>query len=403
MKKNLLIIIILSVFTNNCYTTTSEITLAANEEYQKLKDIKYEKTLGVKNAASYGFKGFYENPKSDFAISYYDSTECDTWYSEHLFWLALAIFPNREKCITNYKIESSYKNKRRDTFSFSKSYNRYYWIGFAVLWKFYSEIPDSFKGQEKTLEAPALKKIYDDFLVLERESEEQQKIAEEADRKNLESIAKAAKINVNQIIDLRNEATRDTFLLSWYNSKENPDIENNKSYSGNEFNFQEDKKEFEDYRKYKYAITDSYWVWGEYSFGKRAYDISQTNDDFVTSLNVKRDFTGTVVRLLEMKKYLNDSDTVKSYLNFSIPPDKAEQFKNEKYEFKNVIILSKFSPASLVTTGKCKYPDEYYEIRDDEYKECKERFENRKIKFKYLVGEPLKYRIVFDGEVYKNY
>lgn len=104
MKKNLLIIIILSVFTNNCYTTTSEITLAANEEYQKLKDIKYEKTLGVKNAASYGFKGFYENPKSDFAISYYDSTECDTWYSEHLFWLALAIFPNRENVLRIIKL-----------------------------------------------------------------------------------------------------------------------------------------------------------------------------------------------------------------------------------------------------------------------------------------------------------
>ena len=61
-----------------------------------------------------------------------------------------------------------------------------------------------------------------------------------------------------------------------------------------------------------------------------------------------------------------------------------------------VIILTKFSPAYFRTTLKCKFNVKYYE-------HCQRQYENEEFKYKYLSLETLKYRIVHDGEVYKNY
>lgn len=218
---------------------------------------------------------------------------------------------------------------------------------------------------------------------------------------NIASIASAAKIRVDQILDLRDDNVRKEFLLSWYNSKENPDIENKKDYSENEFKYQEDKKKFQDYRKYKYAITNSYLTIGDYDFKKGAFRIS-TNPSVFNSLS----FGGYDARHLELKKPLELSNTIQSNTWFSISTDKAEKFKQYEKEDdvnKNVIILTKFSPAAHTTTGKCNYPDTYFQLRDEQYKICKKEFENKQLKLKYLSTETLKYRIVYSGEVYKNY
>ena len=133
------------------------------------------------------------------------------------------------------------------------------------------------------------------------------------------------------------------------------------------------------------------------------YNISPHTGAFLYSTEVKGDSFGTVSRLLELKNPLMENQAIKYSIGFKISPDKAESFKTFKYERKNVLMLSKFSPAYHTSTGYCQYPDKYYEIRDTEYKECKKRFENRALKFKYLSIEPVKYRIIYDGEVYKNY
>lgn len=403
-------IIIIGFLTKSCYTTTSDVKYTKdNEEYRKLKELKYENKIGVKTRSQEADRlvkysaNFYEDSTSDFRIEYKYGKTCEKWFDFTLSVITFSIIPNREKCTDSYSVESFYRNEKRQTLSFSKYQSTYYWIGLFIFLSVDSKPPATFEEQYKIFIDIALKKIYDDFLILDGQRKEELRIEAEKEYYILESMAKAAKINLDQILDLRNETIRDEFLLSWYNSKENPDIENYMSYSENEFKFQEDKKNFQDYRKYKYAITDSYWIWGEYDFNKKALSISQGDTDFVKSLKVNSDFTVVVTRLLELTNSLKNSDTIKSTLSLFISPEKAEKFKSEKYNKRNVIILSKFSPAFHTTTGKCIYPDQHYEIRDNEYKECKKRFDNKQMKFKYLLSEPLKYRIVYDGEVYKNY
>lgn len=217
---------------------------------------------------------------------------------------------------------------------------------------------------------------------------------------DLESMAKAAKINLDQILDLRNESVREEFLLAWYNSKENPDIKNSIYYPPNEFKFKEDKKKFEDYRKYKYAITDTYWVWGDYDFKKNAFEISQTNRDFFNQIK----YIAPEYAWISLKKPLKDSDTIKSNTWFSISSDKAEKFKNHEYDRENVVILTKFSPAYYSSPGKCGYAVDMSDpLQQAEYKQCKAKYETSQLKIKYLSLETLKYRIVYDGEVYKNF
>ncbi len=372
------------------------ITISVTRDYKNIISGEYS----LLPSGNYGFVNKTEkNYISDFVIEYVNNSGCDELFPT-LTYFSLGVIPNYRSCKGNHTITSYYKQQKRKEYIYNMGNSTF--IHLFVFWGLFlnnKEHEEEFSVFKKI----ALTNIHNDFSSIQEEEEKNKKLKEEESKQAIAEIAKSQKIKVDDILDLRDEKTRDEFLLAWYNYKENPEIENYINYSENEFNFQEDKKKFQNYRKYKYVITDTYWIWGEYDFEKKAYSISSTNQDFVKSLNVKGDFTGTVTRLLEMKKSLDDFDTIKSSVLLSIPLDKAEKFKGETYDPDNVIILSKFLPMSFATTGKCKYPDEYYAIRDDEYKDCKKRFENRQIKFKYLASEPLKYRIVYDGEIYKNY
>lgn len=232
--------------------------------------------------------------------------------------------------------------------------------------------------------------------------EEKQKVekAEQEEIKKIEEIAKAAKINVDEILDLRYKETREDFILAWYNSKENPDVLNDITYEENEFKFENDKKKFQDYRNYKYAITDTFQINGEYDFKKKAFQISsdtkRISGQYLHANHFQRMFYSNEVVL--NKPFIN-SETIKSSISFSIPPAKAEKFKveaNHDWYKEEVIILTKFSPAYFRTTVKCNFDLRHYE-------QCRKNNENQEFKLKYLSLETLKYRIVFDGEVYKNY
>ncbi|MBP9886120.1 MAG: tetratricopeptide repeat protein [Leptospiraceae bacterium] len=212
---------------------------------------------------------------------------------------------------------------------------------------------------------------------------------------DIDSIAKAAKIKVDEIIDLRDSSRQKYFDLSWFNFKENPDIANYKDYSENEFKYQEDKKNFQDYRKYKYAITSDFHI-GEYDFQRKAFPIRS----HFTYLETNG--PNGILAILEVKDPIENSDTINSKSLFSISPNKAEKFKNTENRDKKIINLVKISPAYYTTTGRCKNPP-YGGGWEGVINYCKKKFEYKQFKYKYILNETVKYRIIYDGEVYKNY
>jgi hypothetical protein len=213
------------------------------------------------------------------------------------------------------------------------------------------------------------------------------KNAKQEDEDNIQSIAKAAKIKVDEIIDLRDRDIRNDFNRSWYNFKENPDIDNENSFGKDEFEFEKAKKKFQDLRKFKYAITNSFQINGDYDFKKQAFQISAKTEYF------ERDY---IPAFFTFNKPFTSSSTIKSSIWFSIPPDKAKQFKENGIYGENIIILTKFSPTYHKTTIKCDTDSQHLA-------HCLEHYSNKELKLKYLSTETLKYRIVYDGEVYANY
>lgn len=196
------------------------------------------------------------------------------------------------------------------------------------------------------------------------------------------------------------------FKNAWFNSKENPNIENSVIYSKDEFEYNKDKSSFAKIREQKYVITDTFAIKGEYDFKKSGYNVRSGGAPFNT-LPDKSETTfaginfNIVDRLYKIKNPITIEDYFKTTVLFKIPEEEAKD-KNKKIG--KVYILSKISPASHTSPAQCVFPKDYYEQRDNEFRECERKYKNKKsVTYKYFKIEPLRYHIEYNGIIYKNY
>lgn len=197
-----------------------------------------------------------------------------------------------------------------------------------------------------------------------------------------------------------------SFQNAWFNSKENPNIENSIEYNKNEFEYNKDKASFAETRQKKYVLTGNYIVQGEYDFKKQGYNIRSNGLMFNTlpdkSENVIEGFNFNLVdRLYIVKNPISIGDYFKTTAFFKIPPKEAETiFKNKPA----VYILSKITPSTHSSPAQCVYPKDYYEQRDNEFRECEKKYRNKKsVTYKTFKIETLRYYINDNGTIYKNY
>jgi hypothetical protein len=189
-------------------------------------------------------------------------------------------------------------------------------------------------------------------------------------KKIIAAMASSLKIKPSEILDLR-RPTR--FRPAWFNSRENPSIDNQMSYYDNEFKFQEEKESFKKIREYKYVITDDYILSGDYDFEQNGYHLTTEDSEYI-QYNQSAYFAPQDLRF--------PTDVI-----FKISPQKAQKFKSRRRGL-NAIILSKiFSKIHLVNT-------EGHPRREGKDKNAK---------IKYFSIETLKYHIEFENEIYKNY
>lgn len=187
---------------------------------------------------SYTFGEGIRYEVSDFVIEHFDNSRCTELFPV-LTLFSLALIPNYENCKRNSTITSYYKQQKRKQYEYNMEDSTF--IHLFVLWGLFlnnKEHAEEFSVFKKT----ALTDIHNDFSAIQEEDEKNQNLKEEENIQAIEDITKSQKIKMDEFLDLRDESTRKEFLLAWYNSKENPDIENNISYSENEFKYQEDKK-----------------------------------------------------------------------------------------------------------------------------------------------------------------
>ena len=197
-----------------------------------------------------------------------------------------------------------------------------------------------------------------------------------------------------------------TFQKAWFNSKENPGIENSIEYNKNEFEYNKEKASFAETRAMKYILTYGYIVQGEYDFKKQGYNIRSNGRPFNTlpdqSENVIEGFNFNIVdRLYKVKNPIAIGDYFKTTAFFKIPSQEAESiFKNKPA----VYILSKITAAPHSSPAQCVYPKDYYEQRDTEFRECEQKYRNKKsVTYKTFKIETLRYYINDKGTIYKNY
>ena len=197
-----------------------------------------------------------------------------------------------------------------------------------------------------------------------------------------------------------------SFQNAWFNSKENPNIENSIEYNKNEFEYNKDKASFAETRRKKYVLTSNYIVQGEYDFKKQGYNIRSNGRMFNTlpdkSENVIEGFNFNLVdRLYIVKNPISIGDYFKTTAFFKIPSQEAETiFKNKP----SVYILSKITAATHSSPAQCVYPKDYYEQRDNEFRECENKYRNKKsVTYKTFKIETLRYYINDNGTIYKNY
>ena len=187
---------------------------------------------------------------------------------------------------------------------------------------------------------------------------------------DIDSMAKAAKIKADEILDLRFRNNGSKFITAWFNIREfGSSYDNAEESVGNEFQYEKEKESFKEIRNYKYVITHNYIIWRDYDFQKKGFYF--TADD--------RDLCPYVCLIRAPKALSLPSEPL-----FSISPEKAEKYKDVSAQ--SSIVLSKITPKTHI---------------DPNGKSWKK--EERTAKIRYFLIETLKYRFVFDGEVYKNY